>query len=292
MFVTTLWCQGTVFERTVTVKVLVFEDNSTWGCLLGMPIINDHQLYLFPCAYFGAVLMLPDLHTMDVSQLKSLDPSDLGSHLGRIALLPATMVSNRSSRSYHVRTQESVFDMDEPEQVFMLQALDMDQPAAAFQVPVVSQPSRFSTELTNSLPGVKPAGLKPAATAHVVEVCEDARAIQLEQDRVAMHGMPMFRALPESLQDLDDPIQPMQHGVPIQPMPQPVGVLTAISSLAFQLEQRYTLGSGVTATYHAAADKFWHIAMSAYSRCNSQQSSHAAGAVLLSELELKKLHDF
>jgi hypothetical protein len=77
-----------------------------------MPLINNHQLYLFPCAFFNAVLMFPDMHTKEVRELKGVDSALVGGLLGRVVMLPATMVSSKSS-SYHVRTQDTVVEVDE-----------------------------------------------------------------------------------------------------------------------------------------------------------------------------------
>jgi hypothetical protein len=122
------------------------------------------------------------------------------------------------------------------------------------------------------------------------------RTIQLEDDRVALHGMPLFRAPHETLQALNDRREAANRdiasGVPVMPFPQPPELQSVISQMALQYERNHPS----VAYSETAAYRFWEIAMQAYSLVDVQvvtpESWKAAGAVAVAEAELHKRYDF
>jgi hypothetical protein len=37
--------------------MLVYSSGHTWNLLLGMPVCNHHEIYLWPCAFLGGIAM-------------------------------------------------------------------------------------------------------------------------------------------------------------------------------------------------------------------------------------------
>jgi hypothetical protein len=163
----------------------------------------------------------------------------------------------------------------------------------------VTRPNLFSTDFANRRAFVQQAEvlLNPAEGNNIpFEGCQVVRTIQLEEDRVALHGMPLFRAPDETLQALNDRREAANRdiasGVPVQPIRQPAELQSVISCMALQYEQSHPrVPYSETAAY-----RFWEIAMQAYSLINVQvktpASWNAAGAAAAAETELHKLYDF
>ena len=85
------FCRGTPDEVTIYLTALVYSCGSTRELLLGMPVMNHHALYLAPCAFFGAVLMWPELQYKDKDYIMSLPAAERAQHMGRVVFLPASM---------------------------------------------------------------------------------------------------------------------------------------------------------------------------------------------------------
>ncbi len=55
-------CEGTPGEYVVRVTMLMYSNGSSWRYLLGIPVMNHHGLYLWICAFLGALVMFRELH--------------------------------------------------------------------------------------------------------------------------------------------------------------------------------------------------------------------------------------
>jgi hypothetical protein len=169
--------------------------------------------------------------------------------------------------------------------------------ARALPVPTVTRPNLFGTDFANRHELKQPAEVfvNPAeGSGSPFEGCQVVRTIQLEEDRVALHGMPLFRAPDETLQALNDRREAANRdiasGVPVQPIRQPAELQSVISCMALQYEQSHPqVPYSETAAY-----KFWDVAMQSYSLIKVHGKNRACwkAAAAAAETELHKLFDF